>query len=156
MTRIVGEAGRLQTGGAGLAGPERGGRAHRHAAERERVVDATVERGERAVREAGGSRELVLLRARLTGGTGAGWMSVTVWAPPSMSGIVGRQSREAGTPGVEERARIALGDIAGQVRSIAIDIVRASAAGETDHGVITEAPTEELLAALPLPEPAAA
>lgn len=45
--------------------------------------------------------------------------------------------------------------IAGQVRSIAIDIVRASEASETDHGAIAEAPTEELLAALPLPEPAA-
>ena len=50
---------------------------------------------------------------------------------------------------------IALNDIAGQVRSIAIDVVRASEAAETDHGAATEAPTEELLAALPLPEPAA-
>ena len=46
-------------------------------------------------------------------------------------------------------------EIAGQVRSIAIDIVRASEAGETDHGALLEAPTEELLAALPLPEAAA-
>ena len=49
---------------------------------------------------------------------------------------------------------IALNEIAGQVRSIAIDIVRASEAGETDHGALAEAPTEELLAALPSPEPA--
>jgi len=50
---------------------------------------------------------------------------------------------------------IALNEIAGQVRSVAIDIVRASEAGETAGGALTEAPTEDLLAALPVPEPAA-
>jgi len=53
-------------------------------------------------------------------------------------------------------SRLAVNEIAGQVRSIAIDIVRASEAGETDSSTLGEAPTEELLAALPLPEPAAA
>jgi hypothetical protein len=41
------------------------------------------------------------------------------------------------------------------VRSIAIDIVKASEAAETEGGALLEARTEELLAALPLPEPAA-
>jgi hypothetical protein len=44
---------------------------------------------------------------------------------------------------------IALNDIAVQERSIAIDIVSASKASETDHGAI-RGPTEELLAALRL------
>jgi uncharacterized membrane protein YgaE (UPF0421/DUF939 family) len=48
---------------------------------------------------------------------------------------------------------IALIEIAGQVRSIAIDIVKASEASETDHSALAETPTEELLAALPLPQP---
>lgn len=52
--------------------------------------------------------------------------------------------------------RLAVNEIAGQVRSIAIDIVRASEAGETDSSMLGEAPTEELLAALPFPEPTAA
>ena len=46
---------------------------------------------------------------------------------------------------------IALNEIAGQLRSIAVDIVRASEAGETAHSALTEAPTEELLAGLPHP-----
>jgi hypothetical protein len=52
--------------------------------------------------------------------------------------------------------RLPVSDIAGQVRAIAIDIVRASEAAETDHSALNEAPTEELLAALPLPEPVTA
>lgn len=50
---------------------------------------------------------------------------------------------------------IAVNEIAGQVRSIAIDLVKASEAGETDDGAFAQAPTEELLAILPLPEPSA-
>jgi hypothetical protein len=42
-------------------------------------------------------------------------------------------------------------EIAGQVRSIAIDIVKASEAGETAHSALVEAPTEELLAAVAVP-----
>jgi uncharacterized membrane protein YgaE (UPF0421/DUF939 family) len=53
-------------------------------------------------------------------------------------------------------SRLAVNEIAGQVRSIAIDIVRASEAGETDASTLAEAPTEELLAALPFPDAAAA
>ena len=49
---------------------------------------------------------------------------------------------------------IVVGEIAGQVRSLAIDIVKASEAGETEHGALVEAPTEELLEGLPLPEAA--
>ncbi len=51
---------------------------------------------------------------------------------------------------------VALGEIAGQVRSLAIDIVKASEAGETERGPIVEAPTEELLDGAPFPEPAGA
>ncbi len=58
----------------------------------------------------------------------------------------------AATAAAAQDPRLAVNDIAGQVRSIAIDIVRASEAAETDHSALTEAPTEELLAALPLPE----
>ena len=65
------------------------------------------------------------------------------------------QSAGRATGAAAREPIIALNDIAGQVRSIAIDIVRASEASETDHGAIAEAPTEELLAALPLPEPVA-
>lgn len=53
-------------------------------------------------------------------------------------------------------SRMAVNEIAGQVRSIAIDIVRASEAGETDSSTLGEAPTEELLAGLPFPARAAA
>ena len=46
---------------------------------------------------------------------------------------------------------IALNEIAGQVRSVAIDIIKASEAGETDTSGLAEAPTEELLAGLSVP-----
>lgn len=46
---------------------------------------------------------------------------------------------------------IAVNEIAGHVRSIAIDIVKASEAGETAHSALVEAPTEELLAAVAVP-----
>lgn len=65
------------------------------------------------------------------------------------------QAAGRATAAATNEPTIALNDIAGQVRSIAIDIVRASEAGETSHGAIAEAPTEELLAALPLPDPLA-
>ncbi len=52
--------------------------------------------------------------------------------------------------------RLAVNEIAGQIRSIAIDIVRASEAVETASSTLGEAPTEELLAALPFPEAAPA
>ena len=46
---------------------------------------------------------------------------------------------------------LAVNEIAAQVRSIAIDLVKASEASETAHSALIEAPTEELLAAVPLP-----
>jgi uncharacterized membrane protein YgaE (UPF0421/DUF939 family) len=52
--------------------------------------------------------------------------------------------------------RLAVNEIAGHVRSIAIDVVRASEAGETETSTLGQAPTEEMLAALPLPEAAPA
>ena len=91
-------------------------------------------------------------------------LGLAVWELPAQfeepwrSGDVLRIALQAAgraTAAATRDPSIALNDIAGQVRSIAIDVVRASEAGETDHGGVTEAPTEELLAALPLPEPAA-
>ena len=89
----------------------------------------------------------------------AAWELPAQFEEPWRSGDVLRIALQAAGRATAAAARdpnIALGDIAGQVRSIAIDIVRASEAGETDRGALTEAPTEELLAALPLPEPATA
>jgi uncharacterized membrane protein YgaE (UPF0421/DUF939 family) len=88
----------------------------------------------------------------------AAWELPAQFAEPWRSGDVLRIALQAAgraTGAAATHPDIALNEIAGQVRSIAIDIVRASEAGETDHGALTEAPTEELLAALPVPEPAA-
>jgi uncharacterized membrane protein YgaE (UPF0421/DUF939 family) len=87
----------------------------------------------------------------------AAWELPAQFDEPWRSGDVLRLALQAAgraTVAATRDPSIALSDIAGQVRSIAIDLVRASEAGETDHGALTEAPTEELLAALPLPEPA--
>jgi hypothetical protein len=64
------------------------------------------------------------------------------------------QAAGRATAAAERHPDIALTEIAGQVRSIAIDLVRASEASETSHSPLFEAPTEELLAALPFSEPA--
>ncbi len=88
----------------------------------------------------------------------AAWELPAQFEEPWRGGDVLRialQSAGRATAAATREPIIALNDIAGQVRSIAIDIVRASEASETDHGAIAEAPTEELLAALPLPEPVA-
>jgi uncharacterized membrane protein YgaE (UPF0421/DUF939 family) len=88
----------------------------------------------------------------------AAWELPAQFDEPWRSGDVLRLALQAAgraTAAATRDPSIALSDIAGQVRSIAIDLVRASEAGETDHGALAEAPTEELLAALPLPEPAA-
>ena len=88
----------------------------------------------------------------------AAWELPAQFEEPWRGGDVLRialQSAGRATAAATDEPIIALNDIAGQVRSIAIDIVRASEASETDHGAIAEAPTEELLAALPLPEPVA-
>ena len=91
----------------------------------------------------------------------AAWELPTQFDEPWRSGDVLRLAlRAAGTATAAAAAarepHMAISDIAGQVRSIAIDIVRASEAAETEQSALTEAPTEELLAALPLPETAAA
>ena len=89
----------------------------------------------------------------------AAWELPTQFDEPWRSGDVLRLAlRAAGmaTAAAARDPRLAVNDIAGQVRSLAIDIVRASEAAETDHSALTDAPTEELLAALPLPEPATA
>jgi uncharacterized membrane protein YgaE (UPF0421/DUF939 family) len=85
----------------------------------------------------------------------ATWELPAQFDEPWRSGDVSRLALQAAGRATAVATRdpsIALGDIAGQVRSIAIDITRASEAGETDHGALVEAPTEELLAALPLAE----
>jgi uncharacterized membrane protein YgaE (UPF0421/DUF939 family) len=89
----------------------------------------------------------------------AAWELPTQFDEPWRSGDVLRLAlRAAGsaTAAAARDPRLATNDIAGQIRSIAIDIVRASEAAETDHSALHDAPTEELLAVLPLPEPAAA
>ena len=88
----------------------------------------------------------------------AAWELPSQFEEPWRSGDVLRIALQAAgraTATAQGDPDIALNEIVGQVRSIAIDIVRASEAGETDRGALIEAPTEELLAALPMPEPAA-
>jgi hypothetical protein len=85
----------------------------------------------------------------------AAWELPAQFDEPWRSGDVHRIALQAAgraTGAASQHPDIALNEIAGQVRSIAIDIVRASEAGETDQSALLEAPTEELLAALPLPE----
>jgi uncharacterized membrane protein YgaE (UPF0421/DUF939 family) len=87
----------------------------------------------------------------------AAWELPAQFGEPWRSGDVLRMALQAAsraTAAAPKNPNIALNEMAGHVRSIAIDIVRASEAGETDHGALIEAPTEELLAALPRHEPA--
>jgi hypothetical protein len=89
----------------------------------------------------------------------AAWELPAQFEEPWRGGDVLRIALQAAgraTAAATREPTITLNHIAGQVRSIAIDIVRASEASATDHGVIADAPTEELLAALPLPDPTAA
>ena len=90
-------------------------------------------------------------------------LGLAVWELPAQfdepwrGGDVLRMALQAAgraTAVAERHPDLALNEIAGQVRSIAIDIVRASEAGETTRSPLFDAPTEELLAALPFPEPA--
>jgi hypothetical protein len=88
----------------------------------------------------------------------AAWELPAQFEEPWRSGDVLRMALQAAGRATAIATRhpdIALNEIAGQVRSVAIDIVRASEAGETAGGALTEAPTEDLLAALPVPEPTA-
>jgi uncharacterized membrane protein YgaE (UPF0421/DUF939 family) len=88
----------------------------------------------------------------------AAWELPSQFEEPWRSGDVLRIALQAAgraTATAQGDPDISLNEIVGQVRSIAIDIVRASEAGETGQGALVEAPTEELLAALPVPESAA-
>jgi uncharacterized membrane protein YgaE (UPF0421/DUF939 family) len=88
----------------------------------------------------------------------AAWELPAQFEQPWRSGDVLRSALQAAgraTATAAGHSDIALNEIAGQVRSIAIDIVRASEASETDRGALSEVHTEELLASLPLPEPSA-
>jgi uncharacterized membrane protein YgaE (UPF0421/DUF939 family) len=85
----------------------------------------------------------------------AAWELPAQFEEPWRSGDVLRLALQAAGRATAAATRdpdIGLSAIAGQVRSTAIDLFRASEAGETDRGALIEAPTEELLATLPLPE----
>jgi uncharacterized membrane protein YgaE (UPF0421/DUF939 family) len=85
------------------------------------------------------------------------WELPAQFQEPWRSGDVMRTALQAAGRATGAAARhpdIALNEIAGQIRAVAIDIVKASEAGETDGGAIADTPTEELLASLPLPDPA--
>jgi hypothetical protein len=84
----------------------------------------------------------------------AAWELPAQFNEPWRSGdVVQMALRAAGhaTAAAANHPDLAVNEIAGQVRSIAIDIVKASEATETAHSALIEAPTEELLAAVPLP-----
>jgi uncharacterized membrane protein YccC len=97
-------------------------------------------------------------QAELAGAMGelarAAWELPAQSDEPWRSGDVLQMAlRAAGhaTAAAAHQPDIAVNEIAGHVRSIAIDIVKASEAGETAHSALVEAPTEELLAAVALP-----
>ena len=84
----------------------------------------------------------------------AAWEVPAQFDEPWRSGDVLQTALRAAGQATVAGARhpdLAINEIAGQVRSIAIDIVKASEASETAHSALIEAPTEELLAAVPLP-----
>jgi hypothetical protein len=86
-------------------------------------------------------------------------LGLAIWELPAQfhepwrSGDVLRIALQAAGRATGAAARtpdLALNEIASQVRAVAIDIVKASEAGESDRGPLAETPTEELLADLPL------
>jgi hypothetical protein len=84
----------------------------------------------------------------------AAWELPAQFDEPWRSGDVLQMAlRAAGhaTSAAAQHPDIAVNELAGHVRSIAIDVVKASEAGETAHSALVEAPTEELLAAVALP-----
>ncbi|MBV9338969.1 MAG: FUSC family protein [Solirubrobacterales bacterium] len=84
----------------------------------------------------------------------AAWELPAQFDEPWRSGDVLQTALRAAGRATAAGARhpdLAVNEIAGQVRSIAIDIVKASEASETANSALIEAPTEELLAAVPLP-----
>jgi hypothetical protein len=84
----------------------------------------------------------------------AAWELPSQFDEPWRSGDVLQVALRAAGHATSAAARnpdIAVNEIAGHVRSIAIDLVKASEAGETAHSALVEAPTEELLAAVAVP-----
>ena len=84
----------------------------------------------------------------------AAWELPAQFTEPWRSGDVLQMALQAAGRATAAAARepgLAVNEMAGQIRSIAIDILKASEASESDHSPLTEAPTEELLAAVPLP-----
>jgi uncharacterized membrane protein YgaE (UPF0421/DUF939 family) len=86
--------------------------------------------------------------------SGAVWELPAQFDEPWRSGDVlqtALQSAGNATAAAARNPEFAIHEIAGQLRSLAIDVVKASEAIETAQSPFTDAPTEELLAALPLP-----
>ena len=84
----------------------------------------------------------------------AAWELPAQFDEPWRSGDVLQMTLRAAGHATDAAGRhpdIAVNEIAGQVRSIAIDIFKASEATEMAHSPLSDAPTEELLAAVPLP-----
>ena len=69
--------------------------------------------------------------------------------PPGDVRLLASQAAFRATESFEEEPRLALAEIVAQVRSTAIDLVRASEAADATRGDFTETPTEELLVAAP-------
>ena len=87
-------------------------------------------------------------------------LSTAVWELPAQfdepwrSGDVLQTALQAAGKATAAAARnpdLAIHEIAGHLRSLAIDVVKTSEAIEMAESPFTDAPTEELLAALPLP-----
>ena len=84
----------------------------------------------------------------------AAWELPAQFDEPWRSGDVLQMALRAAGHATAVAARdpdIAVHEIAGHLRSMAIDLVKASEAGETAHSALIEAPTEELLAAVAVP-----
>jgi hypothetical protein len=84
----------------------------------------------------------------------AAWEVPPQFSEPWRNGDVLQMALEAAGRATAAAARnpdLAVNEMAGQARSIAIDVLKASEAGETERSPLSEAPTEELLAALPIP-----
>ena len=84
----------------------------------------------------------------------AAWELPAQFDEPWRSGDVLQMALRAAGHATAVAARdpdIAVHEIAAHLRSMAIDVVKASEAGETAHSALIEAPTEELLAAVAVP-----
>jgi hypothetical protein len=90
-----------------------------------------------AIRELG--QAVWLLAAELDGAA----------APPGDVRLLASRAAFKATESFEAEPRLALAEIVAQVRSTAIDLVRASEAADSTRGNFAETPTEELLVAAP-------